>query len=407
MQTDLLLVWSEDPSPTDEASLRASWPQCQRLQELGPNLWLILGVSQLAAVSEPEPSLLPDSCLKQAEQRLAVMRQAGDRPGEATALTDLGIAIYNRDDIKQSLAHFEQALTLARALGDHARESDILGNLALAALAAGQPGRAQQCLEHELAYVRTTGNHFAEKLALERLGTVQASRGNLTASIALLNEALLLTRTLGDHQHEADLLWHLAIRHVEFSQREQAMVHAQAAVDLLQRLGKLQARVYAEHLQRYRLGELAADLTGTGEARPSGLSDWSPGVALVTTVTTAPLVAEPVAPSAGPGLLRMALSAAKALSEFVGSGLQTVSAEVRQKRLRVCAACPHFTGLRCRVCGCFTSAKARLPHEDCPLGQWPIPADTSTRSPATISREILSRSCASHSRRLLLLNAEK
>jgi tetratricopeptide (TPR) repeat protein len=374
MQTDLLLVWSEDPSPTDEASLRASWPQCQRLQELGPNLWLILGVSQLAAVSEPEPSLLPDSCLKQAEQRLAVMRQAGDRPGEATALTDLGIAIYNRDDIKQSLAHFEQALTLARALGDHARESDILGNLALAALAAGQPGRAQQCLEHELAYVRTTGNHFAEKLALERLGTVQASRGNLTASIALLNEALLLARTLGDRQHEADLLWHLAIRHAEFSQREHAMVQAQAAVELMQQIGKPQARIYAEHLQRYRQGEPAAGLPGSGEARPSGSSDWSPGVALVTTVTIAPLVAEPVAPLASPGRLRMALSAAKALTEFVGSGLQTVSAEVRQKRLRVCVSCPHFTGLRCRVCGCFTSTKARLPHEDCPLGQWTVPA---------------------------------
>jgi hypothetical protein len=165
--------------------------------------------------------------------------------------------------------------------------------------------------------------------------------------------------------------------------------------------------VYVEHLQRYRLGEPAAGLPGPGEAGPSGSSNWSPGVALVTTVTTAPLVVESVAPHANPGLLRTALSAAKALSEFVGSGLQPVSAEVRQKRLRVCAACPHFTGLRCRVCGCFTSTEARLPHEDCPLGQWPVSADATTRSPASISTEILSRSCGSLSRRLLLLSAEK
>jgi tetratricopeptide (TPR) repeat protein len=320
------------------------------------------------------------SCLKEAVQRLAAMRQVGDRPGEATALTDLGMAAYNHGDITQALAHFAQALTLCRALGDQARESDVLGNLALAALAAGQPERAQQCLEQELASIRDAGNRFAEKLALERLGTVQASRGNLTTSIALLNEALLLARTLGDRQHEADLLWHLAIRHAEFGQHDQVLAHAQAAVELMQQLGKPQARIYAEHLQRYRQVERDARLTGSGEVGPSGSSDWSPGVALVTTVTTAPFGAEPVAPLANPGLLRMALSAAKALTEFVGSGLQTVSAEVRQKRLRVCAACPHFTGLRCRVCGCFTSAKARLPHEDCPLGQWPSPADTSTRS---------------------------
>jgi hypothetical protein len=41
------------------------------------------------------------------------MRQAGDRPGEVTALTDLGIMAYNRGDITPALAHFEQALTLA------------------------------------------------------------------------------------------------------------------------------------------------------------------------------------------------------------------------------------------------------------------------------------------------------
>jgi tetratricopeptide (TPR) repeat protein len=308
------------------------------------------------------------------------MRQAGDRPGEATALTDLGIAAYNRGDITQALAQFEQALALARDLGKPACESDVLGNLALAALAAGQPERAQQCLEQELVFIRAAGNRFAEKLALERLGTVHACRGGLPAAIALLNEALTLARTLGDRQHEADLLWHLAIRHAEVGQRDQALAHAQTAVDLLQQLGKPQATVYADHLQRYRLGESAAGLTGTGEARPSGSSDGSPGISLVTTVATAPFVPESIAPPASPTLLRMALTAAKALTEFVGSGLQTASAEVRQKRLRVCAACPHFTGLRCRVCGCFTSVKARLPHEDCPLGQWPVPADTSTCS---------------------------
>jgi hypothetical protein len=71
------------------------------------------------------------------------------------------------------------------------------------------------------------------------------------------------------------------------------------------------------------------------------------------------------------GWLRMATSAATASAKFVGSGLKVVSSETRQRRLRVCASCEHHTGMRCRVCGCFTSAKTWLPHEACPIGRWP------------------------------------
>ena len=275
-QTDLLLVWpEEDSQPLEESRLRSCWPQCQRLKQLGPQLWLLWSIAPSPAEKEVPPAPPPESCLQQAEQRLAAMRQAGDRPGEATALTDLGIAATNRGDVPQALAHLEQALALARALGDPARESDVLGNLALAALAAGQLERAQQCLEQELAYTRAAGDRFAEKLALDRLGTVHAARGHLPVCMALLQEALALTRILGDRQHEADLLWHLAIRHAEGGQRDQTLAQAQAAVEVLERLGKPEARIYAEHLQKYRRGETGGVWLAPAEmprpGRPAGL----------------------------------------------------------------------------------------------------------------------------------------
>ena len=70
----------------------------------------------------------------------------------------------------------------------------------------------------------------------------------MPATLGLLDEALTLARTLGDRQHEADLLWHLAIRRAELGQREQSLAYGQAAVHLWQTLGKPQARIYAEHL---------------------------------------------------------------------------------------------------------------------------------------------------------------
>jgi hypothetical protein len=67
----------------------------------------------------------------------------------------------------------------------------------------------------------------------------------------------------------------------------------------------------------------------------------------------------------------MAFSAADAMARFLGSGLKTTPPETRQQRLDTCAACEYHTGLRCRVCGCFTGAKAAMEHEECPIGKWP------------------------------------
>src|SRR5262249_50278668 len=81
-------------------------------------------------------------------------------------------------------------------------------------------------------------------------------------------------------------------------------------------------------------------------------------------------LAESGRPAGDPGLLRMALSAAKSMAKFLGSGLKTVTPQVYLGRLAICAGCEHHTGVRCRLCGCFTNAKARMAHEQCPIKKW-------------------------------------
>jgi hypothetical protein len=75
--------------------------------------------------------------------------------------------------------------------------------------------------------------------------------------------------------------------------------------------------------------------------------------------------------ASGPGLLRMAVSAVRSMTRFAGSGFKTASPDSVQKRLRTCASCEHHTGVRCKICGCFTNIKARLLQEECPIGKWP------------------------------------
>jgi hypothetical protein len=66
----------------------------------------------------------------------------------------------------------------------------------------------------------------------------------------------------------------------------------------------------------------------------------------------------------------MALTATVSAARYAGSGFHTVPEAELRKRLNTCAACEQHTGMRCRVCGCFTNVKARMAHEKCPAGKW-------------------------------------
>ena len=44
--------------------------------------------------------------------------------------------------------------------------------------------------------------------------------------------------------------------------------------------------------------------------------------------------------------------------------------ELSEERLSICYKCPKYENNRCKACGCFMEAKARLIKAKCPLGFW-------------------------------------
>ena len=119
-----------------------------------------------------------------------------------------------------------------------------------------------------------------------------------------------------------------------------------------------------------RLEQLAGAAGGVSGA--DGSSGDDSGGSNVATVTASQFNQGTAAAhkTDGPGLLRMAISATKAMAKFVGSGSKTTPNEIQRQRLATCAGCEHHTGLRCKICGCFTNPKSRMLHEDCPIGKW-------------------------------------
>jgi tetratricopeptide (TPR) repeat protein len=263
----------------------------------------------------------------------------------------------------------EEARTIARQLSDSALESDVLDNLGLAVLGTGQVRQALELFQQGLEHARSTGNRFAEKMALFHLGLAYSALRDFGQSFALLGQALTLARQLDDHQQEADLLWQLAIVYAETGQRDHAAAKAREAVDLFKQLRNPQADWLESQLEKYQTGEAGTPLPGVGMAQ-SGSFPLFGGQVMASGWTDQGLMPGQMQEGSGPGLLRMAFSAMKSMARFAGSGFKPASASTFQKRLQTCGACEHHTGLRCKVCGCFTRVKAWMPHESCPIGKW-------------------------------------
>jgi tetratricopeptide (TPR) repeat protein len=377
-QADLLLVWpsAEGQSP-QEAVIKAEWPQATRLHRLGETLYLVAGVATEAGRTQPATSaaepVQPVSELtprEDAEMNLAKAREAGDRRAETIALTDLGVIGMTEGDPQRAINFLEQALTLCRELGDADREADILGNLGMALLGMRQPGQALDLFQHELGYARAKGNPYAEKLTLERLGMAAGNLGDPRRAIAFYEQALAVTRRVGDRHQEANVLWQQGIQLAELGQRDLAIAKAEEAVTLFKLLGKPQASWYGAYLQKYRMGVVDESPSAGGGPGVSPLS-YLGGSIVANAMAQQPVSPNAAAAKSGPGLLRMAMSATKAMANFVGSGFKTTPPDVQRKRLETCASCEHHTGLRCQICGCFTNVKSRMLHEDCPIGKWP------------------------------------
>jgi tetratricopeptide (TPR) repeat protein len=365
-RTDLALVRAmPDQPPLDLERIRTRWPAAEWVREVGSGLFLVSGVESGASDSGQDVAALLECPRARAEKLLASARAAGDRRREASVLTDLAVMSMNDGDSRRALDRLKEALAIARDLGDPTAEADVVGNFGVLSLTLDDPGLATQLFERELGFARGRGDLFAEKTALEHLGLARARLGDRSRALRFFEHALTLARVAGDRQHEAVLLWQQAVQHAELGQREQAIAGAESAIGVARGIDAPQAELLSAHLQRYCDG-------GNGGA--GNASNGRSVIGGTMFVSAAPHDAGPSSAagtdSQGPGLLRQGLAAARSVTRFVASGLKLTDADSLRKRLDTCSTCEHHTGLRCKVCGCFTNVKTRMASETCPAGKW-------------------------------------
>lgn len=178
-------------------------------------------------------------------------RHVGDRAGETTALTNLGIISWRQGRYEHAASYHQQALAASRESGDLAGEAIALANLGTV---YGQKGRDQQaagCYRQALPLFRETGDRFCEASILANLGPLMERRGRHEEAISHHQRALALFRSTGDRTGEARALPDLGVTYQRQGRYAEAADCFRQALALLRETGD-------------RTGETEA-LNGAGE----------------------------------------------------------------------------------------------------------------------------------------------
>jgi tetratricopeptide (TPR) repeat protein/transcriptional regulator with XRE-family HTH domain len=154
-----------------------------------------------------------DQALALHQLALAAARQAGDRPGQARALTLLATTQFITSDFIAAAANHQQALALYRELGDRAGQADAVKNLGFAHELTDDYRSAAACHQQALELFRSLGHQQGQAEAFNGLGRVQWVTGDYPAAAATFQQALELFCSLGHRGGQAEVLVDLGIVH--------------------------------------------------------------------------------------------------------------------------------------------------------------------------------------------------
>jgi class 3 adenylate cyclase/tetratricopeptide (TPR) repeat protein len=134
-------------------------------------------------------------------------RHIGDRPGQATALINLG-NVRRLAGFPGAARDLEEALDICRDLGDRLGQAWALTNLGNVRLAGDYPGAAR-VLQEALGISRDLGDRLGQATALTSLGIVRRLTGDYPGAARVLEEALGISRDLGNLLGQANALANL------------------------------------------------------------------------------------------------------------------------------------------------------------------------------------------------------
>jgi tetratricopeptide (TPR) repeat protein/transcriptional regulator with XRE-family HTH domain len=186
-----------------------------------------------------------DQAAEQYQTALIAAREAGDLPGQAGVLDELGLLQQLTSDYPAATATLAEAIGLFRDLGDLPGQAYALNHLGLVQADMADYPAAAASHRQALELARDAGDQLAQAVSLIDLGLVQQMTGDYHAATASYEQALPLARSVGSAFDEADALCELgAVRRLT-GDYPAAITCEHQALDLFHHLGDRLGQAWA------------------------------------------------------------------------------------------------------------------------------------------------------------------
>ena len=171
--------------------------------------------------------------IEQYVEALRLMRDAGDRRGEAMTLTNIGMIHNQLNELQKARDNLEQALTVWHAVGDRHLEAITLTLKGGVYYWLAEPQKALDAYNLALPVMRAAGDQSGEIWALTQMGNAYRLSGEAQKALDHFAQALPLLRTVGDRRNEASLLNNIGTVYNLLGDREKALHYFNQALTLL------------------------------------------------------------------------------------------------------------------------------------------------------------------------------
>jgi len=186
-----------------------------------------------------------DQAAAQYQTALNAARRAGDRPGQAGVLDELGLLQELTGDYAAATATLAQGVALYAELGDRRGQAYALNHLGLVHQDTGDYQAAIASHRQALALAREAGDRLAEAVSITDLGQVGQLTGNHGAAIANHERALAMFQSLDSPFDEADALCQLGFNECALGNYAAAAAWHRQSLAVFQRLGDRLGQAWA------------------------------------------------------------------------------------------------------------------------------------------------------------------
>jgi tetratricopeptide (TPR) repeat protein len=202
-----------------------------------------------------------DEAVVTVREAVAAARRAEDRSSVARWLGELALACCYRGELAEAFAAADEAYEMAVETGDVNWEALAIDALALVHLARGEPEKAIQAAQRTLAMYEGAWEHTVIYV-LNVMGLANLDLGNVDKAIEYLDRARAEARLCEDIRVEGMAEFNLAHAYRLRGNAEQALEHAEAAVEKFTRTqgGELPAaQALSNALRAHAAGIAAAE----------------------------------------------------------------------------------------------------------------------------------------------------